>query len=75
MEMSIKNSNIEDCSFYEDATKSKLIQDMELDTSKDNIMALRDIQKIILYYENKVISLDDVLTRVLEFYGKFVPYK
>jgi len=75
MEMSIDNSNIEDCSFYEDAIKSRLIQDMELDTSVDNIAALKDIQKIILYYEDKVITLDEVLSRVLEFYGKFVQYK
>jgi hypothetical protein len=75
MEMSIENLNIEDCGFYEDVIKSKLIQDTDLNTSKDNVAALRAIQRIILYYENKTISLDEVLSRVLEFYGNFVQYK
>ena len=75
MEMSIDNSNIEDCGFYEDVIKSKLIQDTELITSTDNVAALRAIQRIILYYENKAVSLDEVLSRVLEFYGNFVQYK
>ena len=47
----------------------------DLNPSKENIESLKAIQKIILAYENKYLSLDEVLTMLLEFYGEIVPYK
>jgi len=36
---------------------------------------LRAIQKVILFEEERVLSLDETLTRVLSFYGRFVPFR
>lgn len=42
---------------------------------KENNEALKAIQRIIMTEEDKAMSLDEVLARVLGFYGRFVPYK
>jgi hypothetical protein len=76
MEVNIDNQNMEDCNFYDKTSWSNVInRATELNPSSDNINALKEIQEIIQLYENKTASLDDVLSRVLEFYGRFVPYK
>ena len=49
--------------------------EVDLNFSRENTESLKSIQKIIFEYENKIQSLDEVLTRVLEFYGEFVPYE
>ncbi len=41
----------------------------------DNIRELEALRKVINEEEDKVLSVDDVLARVLKFYGMFVPYK
>ena len=49
------------------------IKDLEL--RKTNLKDLKTIQKMYLIYENEALSIDETLSRVLEFYRKFVPYK
>jgi len=39
-----------------------------------NMNDLRTLQEIMRIEEDKIYSLDEVLSRVLSFYGKFVPY-
>lgn len=41
----------------------------------ENMQDLNTIQKIILEEEDRVLSLDEVLSRILSFYRRFVPYK
>lgn len=40
-----------------------------------NMLDLRSLQKIFLVEEDVVLSLDEVVARVLAFYGRFVPFK
>ncbi len=40
-----------------------------------NALAIKVIQTIIMKEENKVLSQDEVLNRILDFYGQYVPYK
>jgi len=47
----------------------------DLKLRKQNLLDLKIIQKMYSTYEEEFLSLDEVLTRVLEFYRKFVPYK
>ena len=47
----------------------------DLNFSKENIVDLKIIQQVFMMYEDESLSLDEVLTRVLEFYRKFVPYR
>ena len=42
---------------------------------KENYNALSKIQKIMTLEEGVEISKGEVLQRILEFYGKFVPYE
>jgi hypothetical protein len=42
--------------------------------SLDNLEALQAAQQIIWYEEERVLTLDETLSRVLQFYQKFVPY-
>jgi len=39
-----------------------------------NMNDLRTLQEIMRNEEDKIYSLDEVLSRILSFYGKFVPY-
>jgi hypothetical protein len=48
---------------------------MDIRLRQENNEALEAIQRIILIEEDKVMSLDEVLARVLGFYGRFVPFK
>jgi hypothetical protein len=47
----------------------------DLNLSKQNIVDLKTIQRVYMMYEDEFLSLDEVLSRVLEFYRKFVPYR
>ena len=46
-----------------------------LKTMEQNIQDLKRIQFIYLMEEDKNLSLDEVLARILSFYRKHVPYK
>jgi hypothetical protein len=47
----------------------------DLNLSIENIEDLKIIQRMYVMYEDEFLSLDEVLSRVLEFYRKFVPYR
>ena len=47
----------------------------DFNLSKENIVDLNIIQRVFMMYEDEFLSLDEVLSRVLEFYRKFVPYR
>jgi len=47
----------------------------DLNLSKENIVDLKIIQRVFMMYEDEFLSLDEVLSRVLEFYRRFVPYR
>ena len=47
----------------------------DLNLSKENRVDLKIIQRVFMMYEDESLSLDEVLSRVLEFYRKFVPYR
>ena len=42
--------------------------------SEVNLRKLESIQGVIKVEEDEAVSLDETLSRVLKFYGKFVPY-
>ena len=42
--------------------------------SEDNLKKLKSIQSVIKVEEGDAVSLDEALSRVLRFYGRFVPY-
>jgi hypothetical protein len=42
---------------------------------RQNLQDLKAIQEIILVEEDRALSLDEVLARVMAFYGRFVPYR
>ena len=42
---------------------------------RQNFEGLRALQKIMLIEEDQAYSIDEVLTRVLTFYNRFVPFK
>lgn len=74
MEMNLDGLNSEYYSLEE--VKSRIHSNVtNLTPSRDNVESLKAIQKFILYYENKALSLDEVLTRVLDSYNEIVPYK
>ena len=45
-----------------------------IDIADENLLKLRGLQKVISIEEGVETSVDEALARVLEFYGKFVPY-
>jgi hypothetical protein len=47
---------------------------VEKKISEDNLKKLESIQGVINVEEGDAISLDDTLSRVLRFYGRYVPY-
>ena len=47
---------------------------VEKKISKENLKKLASIQGVIKVEEGEAVSLDETLSRVLRFYGKFVPY-
>jgi hypothetical protein len=42
---------------------------------KENSQIINAIQEIILAEEDRVMSRDEVLSRILGFYGRYVPFK
>jgi hypothetical protein len=42
---------------------------------QQNLDDLRRLQKVMLIEENKVLSQDEVLARLLTFYARFVPFR
>ena len=42
--------------------------------SEVNLKKLESIQGVINVEEDDAVTLDETLSRVLKFYGKFVPY-
>ncbi len=76
MEISMDSPSSAEYNVFEEVIKSRSnLQETYLTPSRENIESLKAIQKIILYYENKALSLDEVLTRVLDTYNETVPYK
>jgi hypothetical protein len=47
---------------------------VEKKISEVNLKKLESIQDVINVEEGEVVSIDETLSRVLKFYGKFVPY-
>ncbi len=39
------------------------------------MQAIKAIQSIIMKEEDTVMSQDEILTRILDFYSKYVPFK
>jgi hypothetical protein len=42
--------------------------------SESNLVKLESLKEVILAEEAKSVSVDDALSRVLDFYNRFVPY-
>ncbi|UCH57758.1 MAG: hypothetical protein JSV18_02275 [Candidatus Bathyarchaeota archaeon] len=42
---------------------------------QENLEALERIQKIIMVEEDRFLSVEEVLSRILGFYNRFVPFK
>jgi len=47
---------------------------VEKKISEINLRKLESIRGVINVEEGEAVSLDETLSRVLKFYGKFVPY-
>jgi hypothetical protein len=47
---------------------------VEKKISELNLKKLESIQDVINVEEGEAVSLDETLSRVLRFYGRFVPY-
>lgn len=47
---------------------------VEKKISEVNLKKLESIQDVINVEEGEAVSLDETLSRVLKFYGNFVPY-
>jgi hypothetical protein len=76
METMMDNPSSGEYNAFEEMIKARSHRlDTDLTPSRENKEALKAIQKIILYYENRALSLDEVLARVLESYNEIVPYK
>lgn len=45
-----------------------------IEMTDDNLLKLRQIQNLIRTEEDIYSDIDEVLSRVLSFYGRFVPY-
>lgn len=58
---------------FRDALKESHLKDLEL--RRQNLKDLRTLQKVIFIEESQELTLDEVLTRILSFYRKFVPYR
>lgn len=46
----------------------------EIDIADENLVKLKRLQEVILIEDGMESSVDETLARVLDFYGKFVPY-
>ncbi len=47
----------------------------EIDIADENLAKLNRLQEIIRVEDGLESSMDETLARVLDFYGKFVPYR
>jgi hypothetical protein len=47
----------------------------DLNLRRRNVQAIKAIQSIILKEEDTVMSQDEVLSRILDFYSRYVPFK
>ena len=47
----------------------------DLNLRRQNVQAIEAIQSIIMKEDSIVMSQDEVLSRILDFYGRFVPFK
>ena len=47
----------------------------DLKLRHQNAQAIKAIQSIIMKEDDTVMSQDEVLSRVLDFYGRYVPFK
>jgi len=56
-------------------TVLRAADERDLRLRRENVQDLEIIQKIILAEEDRVLSMDEVLSRILSFYRRFVPYK
>jgi hypothetical protein len=47
----------------------------DLNLRRQNVQAIKSIQSIIMKEEDTVMSQDEVLSRILDFYSRYVPFK
>jgi hypothetical protein len=47
----------------------------DLKLRHQNVQAIKAVQKIILAEDDRVMSQDEVLSRILEFYSRYVHFK
>ena len=47
----------------------------DLNMRRQNVQAIKAIQSITMREDDTVMSLDEVLSRILEFYSRYVPFK
>jgi len=47
----------------------------DLNLRRQNVQAIQAIQSIIMKEEDTVMSQDEVLSRILDFYSRYVPFK
>jgi hypothetical protein len=66
---------IDEINIIDNADSLHSIDNKDMNLRQKNLRDLKTLQKIYFMYEDEVLSIDEVLERVLEFYGKFVPYK
>ena len=55
------------------ALRSSDLRDLNL--RRQNVQAIQAIQSIIMQEDDTVMSRDEVLSRILDFYGRYVPFK
>lgn len=53
---------------------SRLKEMAVIDIAWDNLQKLEQIRNVVLMEDGVDSSLDEILSRVLKFYGKFVPF-
>lgn len=47
----------------------------DLNLRRQNVQAIKAIQSIIMTEDDTVMSQDEVLSRILDFYSRYVPFK
>ena len=47
----------------------------DLNLRRQNLQAIKAIQNIIIKEDDAVMSQDEVLSRILDFYSRYVPFK
>ena len=73
--MDVSNVSPPEYDMYEEIIRLKINDDMtSFSPNEKNLQTLKTLQKVILYEEARVQSLDEVLTRVLEWYNRYVQF-